>query len=83
MRIVETFIYKTNVSITSDTLINKFNLYHTGKESFPLDEDIPQTKSGEDLVALHNKLFSTTTIGIVLELLEDGSLRVKKDQSGT
>lgn len=57
------------------------NIISTLQKYFPLDKPVPPTKSGADLKNLHHRLFSSTGTEVVVELLEDGSLRIKKDQS--
>lgn len=73
--------YDPDIDFVSNTAINEFNEYHTGQKYFPLDEAIPPTKSGADLRDLHHRLFASTVVEVIVELLEDGSLRIKKDQN--
>lgn len=61
--------------------IFEFNNYHTGKTVFPFDEDVPLSKTGAKMQDLHHHLFSSYSAEIVVEVLEDGTLRVKADQS--
>lgn len=73
--------YDPDIDFVSHIAVNEFNEYHTGQKYFPLDKPVPPTKSGADLKNLHHRLFSSTGTEVVVELLEDGSLRIKKDQS--
>lgn len=72
--------YDAGIDSAYNIAVNKFNEYHTGQKYFPFDEPIPPTKSGTDLKDLHHRLFASTAVEVIVELLEDGSLRVKKDQ---
>lgn len=72
--------YDPDVDFVSNIAVSEFNEYHTGQKYFPLNEAIPSTKSGADLKDLHHRLFASTGAEVVVELLEDGSLRIKKDQ---
>lgn len=72
--------YDAGIDSAYNIAISEFNEYHTGQKHFPFDEAIPPTKSGADLKDLHHRLFASTSAEVIVELLEDGSLRVKKEQ---
>lgn len=78
--VVTTFRMPVYLSI-NDAATESFNNYHTGKVSFPLDEDVPLSWTGAKMQDLHQRLFSSYSAEIVVEVLEDGTLRVKADQS--
>ena len=71
--------------ISTFTIYNQavleFNEHHTGQKLFPLDEEVPLSNTGERMQDLHHRLFASHTGEVVVEVLEDGTLRVKKDQS--
>ena len=73
--------YDAGIDSAYNIAVSEFNEYHTGQKYFPFDKSIPLTKSGADLRDLHHRLFASTAVEVIVELLEDGSLRIKKDQS--
>lgn len=90
-QVVSTFITSIHLRIRESPLclegeseynkaILEFNEYHTGQKLFPFDEEIPPSKTGISMQDLHHRLLAPQVAEIVVEVLEDGSLRVKKDQ---
>lgn len=84
-QVVTTFRMPVSLRIDAangnDEKILDFNKYHTGKTVFPFDEEVPPSKTGAKMQDLHRCLFSSHIAEIVVEVLEDGTLRVKADQS--
>ncbi len=78
-------IRESPLCLEGESVYNKavleFNEYHTGKKLFPLDEEVPPSKTGETMQDLHHRLFACHRGEVVVEVLEDGTLRVKKDQN--
>lgn len=62
--------------------LRKFNEYHIGRKTVPLDEEWPDSQYGYKMRELHNMIRTVYTVEVVVEVLEDGSLQLKKQQSG-
>jgi len=59
-------------------IIKKFNYFHTDLEYFVRDKEVPDSKYGQKISDLHWRLHASQAVDITVEVLEDGSMRVKQ-----
>jgi len=79
--VVTEFKYPITLSLNSHMcgdIIRKFNYFHTDLEYFVLNKEVPDSKYGQKMSDLHWRLHSSQPVDIIVELLEDGSMRVKQ-----
>lgn len=59
-------------------ILRKMNKHHTGQETAPLDEEFPPTKHGHDLKDVHHRIHTTYSDEVIVQVMEDGRLRLKR-----
>lgn len=77
MKVITEFVQSVNIYGGSKVL-REVNLYHIGKEGIStLEEEWPKGKNGIDMNDVHTRLYRTYRVDVIVEVLEDGSLRLK------
>ncbi len=77
MKVITEFVQSIDL-YGGSRVLREVNKYHIGKEGIStLEEQWPKGKNGIDMQSVHHKLYSTYRIDVIVEVLEDGSLRLK------
>lgn len=77
MEVVTEFKQVVHLSMCDKKPLKAFNMYHIGKESVPLDEEWPVGRNGLNMAHAHHKIHSTYMVNVTVQVMEDGSLRLK------
>lgn len=74
MKVITEFKQKVLVNGVPPNILRTVNFHLAGKESFPLNQEVP-----DFIKRVHHKLAMGHYLEVTIQVMEDGSLVIKKD----